>query len=422
MTWLKISKNLTVFIASWDWRACGRCLQQEVAADGAQNLFFQLFDDEGLPLRRTDDNGWQGIPPIADLRSLLQEDEFVLQGLSLPQQEFPARTVYGVIDYGNLLDYVLQIAETLEERAEVLELVRSIFFVSLPLFLLASFSGGWFMARRALQGVEEVTATAIDISNGAITKRVSKADRGEEIERLAATFNTMLDKIQTLISGMREMTDNIAHDLKGPLASIRGIAETSLTSKPQDMAIQQLAGSIIEECDRLLHLINTMLDLSETEAGLTPDMETLNLSDLIRDACELYQVLANDSQIELSCQCDDDVYIEGNRQFLQRLIGNLLDNAIKYTPIGGRVSIEQIASEKDVVIKVQDTGSGIREEDMPKIFERFYRCDQSRSKPGTGLGLSLAKAIVNAHFGSISVNSSVNEGSLFTVRLPLHAA
>ena len=394
-------------------------LQQEVEEDGAQNLFFQLFDEQGTPLRSTNDSSWQGIPSIANVASELANGEGpLLRALDLEQQEYEARAVYGLIG-SEAGDYVLQIAETLEERAEVLELVRGIFLVSLPLFVLASFTGGRFMAKRSLAGVEEVTATAIDISNGALNRRVSESDRGEEIERLAATFNTMLDKIQILIKGMREMTDNIAHDLKSPLASIRGIAETSLTSQPEDPAIQQLTGSIIEECDRLLHLINTMLDLSETEAGLTPEKEPLNLTALIREACELYQVLANDSEIELHCHCEEDVHIDGNRQFLQRLVGNLLDNAIKYTPAGGEVSIEQVVSDTDVMIKVRDTGQGISKKDMTRIFERFYRADQSRSKPGTGLGLSLARAIVNAHLGSISVNSSGSGGSLFTVRLPL---
>ncbi|MBT8147103.1 MAG: HAMP domain-containing histidine kinase [Gammaproteobacteria bacterium] len=396
-------------------------LQREVEEDGAQNLFFQLFDEQGVSLRSTNVGSWQGIPSIADTAAAVADsEEPLLQALDLEQQEYQARTVYGSIrsQAGN---YILQIAEPLEERAEVLELVRGIFLVSLPLFVLASISGGRFMARRSLSGVEEVTATAIDISNGALTRRVSEADRGAEIEKLAATFNTMLDKIQVLIKGMREMTDNIAHDLKSPLASIRGTAETTLTSNSEDPALQQLAGSIIEECDRLLHLINTMLDLSETEAGLTPEREPLNLTNLIRDACELYQVLAYDSAIELHCVCEEEVYIDGNRQFLQRLIGNLLDNAIKYTPAGGEVSIEQIVSDTDVVIKVRDTGQGISEEDMPRIFERFYRADQSRTKPGTGLGLSLARAIVNAHLGSIAVQSSDNGGSLFTVRLPRHA-
>jgi signal transduction histidine kinase len=393
-------------------------MQREVDADGAANIFFRLFSRQGGVIRQSDDTDWRGIPGIDNLATRLQDQqEPLVQGLDLEDQEYPARTVYGVLEASGG-EMILQIAEPLEERAEVLELVAAIMVVSLPLFLLLSVVAGRMMSRRSLRGVEEVTATAIDISNGAINRRVSAADRGEEIERLAATFNSMLDKIQVLIKGMREMTDNIAHDLKSPLARIRGIAETSLTDQSGDPEEQQLAASIIEECDRLLHLINTMLDLSETEAGLTPEMQPLNLSALIRDACELYQVVAHDSDIDLQCHCEQDVHIDGNKQFLQRLIGNLLDNAIKYTPAGGRVSIEQELRGNDVLIKVEDTGPGISAEDLPRIFERFYRCDQSRSKPGSGLGLSLARAIARAHFGSISVDSSRTGGSQFTVRLP----
>jgi len=395
-------------------------MEQEVAADGAANVFFQLFNLDGEQLRRTGNSSWEDVPPPPLSNSRASEEPApILKSLNLQEQEYPVRTVYGVIS-NESNSYILQIAEPLEERAEVMELVLAIFVASLPIFLLLSISAGWYLSRRSLRGVEEVTAAAIDISNGAINHRVSSGDRGAEIERLSATFNSMLDKIQVLIKGMREMTDNIAHDLKSPLARIRGIAETSLTDQADDPAYQALAGSIIEECDRLLHLINTMLDLAETEAGLRPEMEPLNLSALIRDACELYQALAQESEVTLRCRCDEDVWIDGNRHFLQRLVGNLLDNAIKYTPAGGLVSIEQELRGHDVLIKVMDTGPGIYADDLPRIFERFYRCDQSRSKPGSGLGLSLANAIAKAHLGSISVDSVSEGGSLFTVRLPLH--
>jgi len=396
-------------------------LEDEVAADGATNVFFQLFNVDADSLRRTADTGWEDVPspPFESWRPGEDSDP-ILRSLDLREQEYQARTVYGEIDNGTNR-YILQIAEPLEERAEVLELVAGIFLFSLPVFLLLSLTAGWHMSKRSLQGVEEVTATAIEISNGAIGRRVTVGDRGAEIDRLAATFNGMLDKIQILIRGMREMTDNIAHDLKSPLARIRGLAETSLTSHPADPAYEALAGSVIEECDRLLHLINTMLDLAETEAGLRPEVKPLNLSALIRDACELYQDLAQASAITLHCRCEGDVEIEGNRQFLQRLVGNLLDNAIKYTPPGGEVTIQQSLDGDDVLIKVMDTGPGIQTAELPRIFERFYRCDQSRSKPGSGLGLSLAFAIARAHLGSISVDSAVGRGSQFTVRLPLQS-
>jgi len=394
-------------------------LEQEVTTDGAQNLFFQLYTERGELIRQTNDNAWRGMPIIENLSSALVDGgEPLLRTLNLEQQEYPARSLYGVLQGPNG-NSILQVVETLEERSEILELLLTVFFVSLPLFLILSLTAGWYMSHRSLAGVEEVTNTAIDISNGAINQRVGLGDRGEEIDRLAATFNSMLDKIQVLIKGMREMTDNIAHDLKSPLARIRGMAETTITGEKSDNQYQLLAGSTIEECDRLLHLINTMLDLSETEAGLSPSMEPLNLTSLVNDACELFQPLAAETNIDLVCECEAEIVIDGNKAFLQRLIGNLLDNAIKYTPSGGKVTIQQQTADNDVLIQVADTGTGIKEKDLPKIFERFYRCDLSRSKPGSGLGLSLAAAIAKAHFGSISVTSTPKKGSLFTVKLPL---
>ena len=232
----------------------------------------------------------------------------------------------------------------------------------------------------------------------------------------------MLGRIEQLMAGMREVSDNIAHDLKSPLARIRGIAETTLTGEQTGEHYQQLAGSTIEECDRLLHLINTMLDLAETEAGLTPNMELLDLSGLIEDACDLYQPLAAENDLQLDSKLTQRISINGNKQFLQRLISNLLDNAIKYTAAGGRISITQEVVGPDVLIQITDTGMGISQDDLPNIFERFYRCDQSRSKPGTGLGLCLALAIAKAHWGNISVQSTVSKGTQFTVSLPLSTA
>ncbi len=396
-----------------------RELQQEAQADGSEQILFRLYTEDGSMLRNTDDGTWSEYEAPDDLAEMLRLNaEPILNMVHMEGHEFPARTVYGLIsdDNGSL---ILQITESLEERAGVLEIFRLTFMISMPFLVLLSLLSGWLMARASLSGVQEVTNTAIRISNGALSERVSLSDQGIEIDRLAETFNNMLDKIQLLIRGMREMNDNIAHDLKSPLARIRGIAETTLTGDQSEVQYQQLAGSTIEECDRLLHLINTMLDLAETEAGLATTMEVINLTEQITDACELYQALATESGIEIENNIEDDLFINGNKQFLQRLIGNLLDNAVKYTPDGGKVTVGQEIVGNDVLIKIADTGIGISQDDLPNIFQRFYRCDMSRSKPGAGLGLSLAMAIAKAHWGNISVTSQVAQGSQFTVILPL---
>ncbi|MBQ15447.1 MAG: HAMP domain-containing protein [Gammaproteobacteria bacterium] len=200
-------------------------------------------------MRTSNDGTWDAYLPPLDLAQMLgAATEPLLSTIHLEGHEFPARTIYGLLtDEGG--NYIIQITESLEESEDVLEIFRLTSLVSLPFVILLSLMSGWLIARASLSGVHQVTSTAIDISNGALSERVPPADHGLEIDRLATTFNDMLDKIQLLIGGMREMNDNIAHDLKSPLARIRGIAETTLTGNQDDVQYQQLAASTIEECD-----------------------------------------------------------------------------------------------------------------------------------------------------------------------------
>jgi heavy metal sensor kinase len=279
---------------------------------------------------------------------------------------------------------------------------------------------GWFMARRAVSGVEEVTRTAQIISGGNLEKRVPVHPRGDEIDQLAMTFNQMLDRIQGLLKEVREMSDNIAHDLKSPITRIRGMAEVTLTTGRSLNEYEGMAASTIEECDRLLNMINAMLMISRTEAGVDRFIrERVDLASLVRDACGLFGPTAEDKNLKLTCSVPDSSSATGDLRMLQRMFANLLDNAIKYTPAGGEVSVTLSESdEKDVTIDIADTGIGIPAQDLTRIFERFYRGDESRSQPGIGLGLSLARAIARAHGGNITVTSTVNRGSVFTVTLP----
>ena len=278
---------------------------------------------------------------------------------------------------------------------------------------------GWFLARKAMLNVEAVTLTAIDISKGSYDKRVKVKKQFYEIDRLANTFNIMLDRIQALIKSMREITDNIAHDLRSPLTRIRGIAEMTLFKKNSIKDYENMAASTIEECDKLIEMVNTMLDITETETGVVEfKIEKVDLSKLILDACELFRPTANEKSINIITILPDKLHFQGERNRLQRLITNLLENAIKYTEPGGSVSISGSLDNGQINIRFEDTGIGNSEKDLPKIFERFYRCDRSRSQAGIGLGLSLAKAIANAFGGSIRVESIQNKGSAFLVALP----
>jgi signal transduction histidine kinase len=342
-----------------------------------------------------------------------------LETILQPGYPYPVRTVCGRISP----DFLLQVGISLAENEKYLKVFkRLLLHLIFPLFCVSAVIG-WLLARQALRGVEEVTLTAMDITKGAYDKRVQVKKRLLEISRLANTFNAMLDRIQALLKGMGEVTDNVAHDLRSPLTRIRGIAEMTLVGKSSISDYEKMAASTIEECDNLINLINlinTMLDITETEAGVGRfEKETVDVKKLLSDACDLFQPVADEKNISLLTRLPDEMVIRSDKGRLQRMVTNLLENAIKYTDSGGKVTISAYKDKGRVHIVFADTGVGISEKDLPKIFERFYRCDNSRTQPGTGLGLCLVRAIAKALGGDIRVSSKLNEGSTFSVSLPL---
>ncbi|UCD78677.1 MAG: HAMP domain-containing protein, partial [Desulfobacterales bacterium] len=275
-------------------------------------------------------------------------------------------------------------------------------------------------AKRALAGVDTVIQTARRISDRSLDERVPVKKQVDEIDQLAITFNQMLDRIQKLVTEIKEMSDSIAHDLRSPITRIRGIAEVSLTTGSSLQEYENMAGNTIEECDRLLDMINTMLVISKTEAGLGQfDSQEMDIARVVQDACELFRPMAENEGLSLVCEAPDRLLINGDIRMIQRMVSNLLDNAVKYTPAGGTISVAaHSGSQQSIQISIRDTGIGISTADMPHIFKRFYRCDPSRSQAGTGLGLSFARAVARAHGGDITVTSEPNNGSTFTVVLP----
>lgn len=302
---------------------------------------------------------------------------------------------------------------------ELLEAYLRFFGYSLAFVALGSLFVGWFMARRALSGIVQLTKTANDVAAGALNERVPVKGRQDEIDRLAKTFNIMLEKINDLIRGMKETNDSIAHDLRSPIARMRGVAEAALTNESSSEAHRLLAGDVVDQCDRLLGMINTVLDISEAEAGVSKlVIEEIDITEIVQDAIGLFLPMAEDKNITVKIQASSGVKLYSDRRKLQRILGNILDNAIKFTPPGGVITISVSSGTKEATIEVKDSGIGISEKDVPQIFDKFFRADRSRSEPGSGLGLSLARALASSLCCSLTVKSSLGDGSTFTLIIP----
>lgn len=390
-------------------------IRREIGVHGKHKVFYRLYRPNGDSVSTGNTSEWPGLQLDNGLLARVTSNKPVIKTISIADHK-KVRIAYGEIG----ADLVLQTGFSLEEDNVFLDALEKVYTVSLPVLMFVAGFLGWFMARKALRGVKEVTEAAIDISHGDLNRRVPESGRSDELDRMAVTFNEMLDRIQKLINGMREMTDNIAHDLRSPLARIRGLTESVMTKSSSGSDFQSIAADTVEECDRLLHMINTMLDITETETGVAKlAMLEVNLSKLITDACDLFEPTAEDKHIKLACNVANNIIVYGNVQYLQRLISNLIDNALKYTNENGKVFVTLYNDEDNAVLTVQDTGIGIEELELQNIFKRFYRCDKSRSQSGSGLGLSLALAITHAHGGKLSAVSIPDKGSTFTVVLPL---
>jgi signal transduction histidine kinase len=258
------------------------------------------------------------------------------------------------------------------------------------------------------------------LRTGDRSARVERPNTEDELDELVTLFNAMLDQNERLIKGMRDSLDHMAHDMRTPLTRLRGEAELALNGSDLNQMQEALADAI-EESDRLSEMLKTIMDISEAECGATRlDMTNVPLEPLVRSLFDLYEGVAEDRQITLEMRIDPKGFIYADRNRLQMVLSNLLDNAIKYTPpnTGGRVVVTAEFGSKSVRVMVRDSGQGISDEDLPRIWERLYRGDQSRSEKGLGLGLSLVRALVEAQGGRVSVESAQGKGSTFIVIMP----
>ena len=287
-------------------------------------------------------------------------------------------------------------------------------------FLLSLLLGGWaadWLARRFVRSLKNVSDAANSIKAGDWSTRVRPSHESRELILLEDAFNTMCDQNEKTLTELKTLTDDIAHDLRTPLTRLRTAAEFAAMGGELKRPLPEM---LFEQSSDMLELINTMLEISQAGCRLdrTP-REDIDLCAFLRETADLYSTVLDDQGLKLTLNIPTTpIVFSGHRGRLQRLLGNLLDNAIKFTPRGGTIKLVLDRAQDNVVLHVTDTGCGIALADIPHVFRRFWRSDSSRSLPGNGLGLALAKAIVTSYAGTITCDSTLGRGTTFTILLP----
>jgi heavy metal sensor kinase len=307
--------------------------------------------------------------------------------------------------------------------AELHELLVAI-LIGLPIALAISALGGYSLARRALRPVEEICEQAQTISAERLGRRLPVENPHDELGHLARVLNDLLARLETSFEQMRRFTADASHELRTPLTAIRSVGEGALRGRDVNPAGRDVIGSMLEEVERLTTLVDALLTLSRAEGGhISLRLESVALLDLAREVASHLSVLAEDKQQQIDLRSDDGLApVEADRAVLREAFINLLDNAIKYSPEGARISVRLHGDAgRAACVDISDQGPGIPPEHRERIFERFYRIDKARSREmgGAGLGLAIAKWAIDVHGGSIQVDSRPGEGSTFRVTLPL---
>jgi len=325
---------------------------------------------------------------------------------------------------------LVQVGKSSEQRQDLLRRFRAVLGLVTFSIVLIALTGGWLATQSAIYPIRRLTQTVRRIiRTGRTDARVPVGDTSsrDAVDELTVLFNAMLDKIEGLVAAMRGALDNVAHDLRTPLTHLRGTAELALGGEPDPQRYREALVACVEDSDRVIVMLNTLMDISEAESGtMQLRREKVDLRDVAARAGDLYKEVADAKGVELivdsgagDTALSNGVVVSADPTRLEQVAANLIDNAVKYTPAGGRVDVRVRRDGNDAALDVTDSGPGIPVSELPRIWDRLFRGDQSRAERGLGLGLSLVKAIVEAHGGTVAAVSEGGKGSTFSVRLPV---
>ena len=333
---------------------------------------------------------------------------------------------------------LVEVGKSTEPRQALLSRFRAVLGLVTLSIVIVALTGGWLATHSALLPIRRLTATVRRIiRTGRTDTRVPLAGTHDAIDELTVLFNAMLDKIEGLVTAMRGALDNVSHDLRTPLTRLRGAAEMALAGAPDEQRYRDALAECVEEADRVLVMLNTLMDISEAESGaMRLRREAVPLSEVVARAVDLYRDVADTKGVTITVSTSvpptgnggirvgrrlEETIVSGDRTRLEQVAANLLDNAVKYTPAGGRVEVSVDREGSTARLSVRDTGPGIPASELPRIWDRLFRGDASRSEHGLGLGLSLVRAIVEAHGGTVAVESAPGRGATFMITLPVMA-
>jgi signal transduction histidine kinase len=314
--------------------------------------------------------------------------------------------------------FLLLVARDISDQ----KLSRKFYSTTIPwsvgLMLLFGVGGGILMSRNFLRRLDVITRTSSEIVAGDFSRRVPITDAHDEMDSLAENLNIMLERTERLMKGMREVVDSVAHDLRTPLNRLRNRLEEMQRRMASDDPHQDDIEATIAETDRLIATFNALLLIAEADSGMTRgSMAALDLSAIVADVADLYAPLAEEKEITLEVAPSGVLTVEGNRSLVSQALANLIDNAIKYSPAGGHITVSATETPLSINLTVADTGPGIPQDERARVLERFVRLEKSRNSPGTGLGLSLVAAVARMHDAKLILGDN-NPGLKATVSFP----
>lgn len=354
-----------------------------------------------------------------------EKGEYTLEKIWIKGSSSPYLVITRPVEIGNSLKYILQVSIYMKLPYKSLETVGENILMLIPALFIVSIAGGWLIAKKSLAPIENITETTRKITSSNLSTRLSPIYTGDELDEMTKTINFMLDRLEDSFKRINQFTSDVSHELRTPIASLKIGTEVILS---KDRTAEEYCGlheDNLKVLERINGLISDLLELSRSDSGAgILHLKSFNLNNMLRELQNIFMPVSEIKKIYLSIDEMPDIQINGDEILLRRVFSNLLDNAIKYTSPGGCVNASLEDRKDEVIVRIEDTGMGISQDHLEKVFERFFRVDPSRTREtgGTGLGLNICKSIVELHKGKIEVKSKLGKGSTFEVILPKDCA